>query len=74
MRVRQAVARLPAGQREVITLVDLEEFSYAEVAMILEIPIGTVMSRLSRARAALRDMLRERPAVAVVHQLKSMRG
>jgi RNA polymerase sigma-70 factor (ECF subfamily) len=74
MRVRQAVARLPAGQREVITLVDLEEFSYAEVAMILEIPIGTVMSRLSRARAALRDRLREQPAVAVVHQLKSMRG
>lgn len=61
-RVRREVARLPSGQREVITLVDLEECSYAEVAAILDIPIGTVMSRLSRARAALRDRLREQPA------------
>lgn len=74
-RVRQAVARLPAGQREVVTLVDLEEFSYAEVAVILEIPIGTVMSRLSRARAVLRDALREQPAAgAVVHQLRGARS
>lgn len=71
LRVREAVGRLPEGQREVVTLVDLEEFSYAEVATILEIPIGTVMSRLSRARLALREMLRERPATgAVVHRLK----
>lgn len=70
-RVRQAVGQLPAGQREVVTLVDLEEFSYAEVATILEIPIGTVMSRLSRARATLRDSLREQPATsAVVHRLR----
>ncbi len=58
-RVRQAVAALPVGQREVVTLVDLEEFSYAEVAAILEIPIGTVMSRLSRARNSLKEGLRE---------------
>lgn len=58
-RVRQAVAALPMGQREVVTLVDLEEFSYAEVAAILEIPIGTVMSRLSRARSTLKEGLRE---------------
>lgn len=71
-RVRLAVSRLPAGQREVVTLVDLEEFSYAEVATILEIPIGTVMSRLSRARSALRDALREQQsaATAVVHRLR----
>lgn len=55
--VRAAVARLPLGQREVLTLVDLEEFGYAEVARILEIPVGTVMSRLSRARAALKLIL-----------------
>lgn len=71
-RVRQAVSGLPAGQREVLTLVDLEEFSYAEVAAILEIPIGTVMSRLSRARVALREALREKvvPQAAVVRQLR----
>ena len=56
-RVRHAVARLPVGQREVVTLVDLEGFRYAEVAEILEIPIGTVMSRLSRARGQLRKEL-----------------
>lgn len=56
-RVQQAIARLPLGQRQVVTLVDLEGFSYAEVAGILEIPIGTVMSRLCRARQALKELL-----------------
>jgi len=46
-------------QRQVVTLVDLEEFSYAETADILEIPMGTVMSRLHRARAQLRTQLNE---------------
>lgn len=58
-RVRMAVGRLPLGQRQVVTLVDLEECSYAEVAAILGIPMGTVMSRLSRARLALRELLLE---------------
>jgi len=56
-RVQQAIAALPQGQRQVVTLVDLEGFSYAEVAGILEIPIGTVMSRLCRARQALKELL-----------------
>jgi RNA polymerase sigma-70 factor, ECF subfamily len=56
-RVRAAVERLPLGQREVLVLVDLEDCSYAEVADILGVPIGTVMSRLCRARGALRVTL-----------------
>ncbi len=55
--VRNAIARLQQKHRDVITLVDLMEFSYQEVSMALDIPIGTVMSRLCRARAQLRDKL-----------------
>ncbi|MHB1351782.1 MAG: RNA polymerase sigma factor [Thiobacillus sp.] len=55
--IRAAVAQLPPAQRQVVTLVDLEEFGYAEVAGILNIPVGTVMSRLSRARANLKKRL-----------------
>lgn len=58
-RVRNAIAYLPMGQRQVITLVDLEGCSYIEVAQILGVPIGTVMSRLSRARKALKERLLE---------------
>jgi len=56
-RVRKAVAALPLAHRQVVTLVDLEGFSYAAVAQILDIPVGTVMSRLSRGRRALRQHL-----------------
>lgn len=55
--LRKQVALLPDMQRQVLTLVDLEEFSYAETADILEVPVGTVMSRLHRARARLRSQL-----------------
>jgi RNA polymerase sigma-70 factor, ECF subfamily len=56
-KVRRAIAKLSEGQRQVVTLVDIEGFSYVEVAGILGVPIGTVMSRLCRARAALKDVL-----------------
>lgn len=55
--VRAAMMRLPEGQRQVVSLVDIEGFSYVEVAEILSVPIGTVMSRLCRARAALKEQL-----------------
>jgi RNA polymerase sigma-70 factor (ECF subfamily) len=55
--VRAAIAKLPQGQRQVVTLVDLEGFSYVEVAQILDVPIGTIMSRLCRARNAMKDIL-----------------
>lgn len=56
-RVRKAVEMLPLNQRQVITLVDLEDNSYQQVSEILDIPIGTVMSRLNRARNQLKSRL-----------------
>lgn len=50
----RALQRLPAEQRETLLLIALEGMSYAEAAEILDIPVGTVMSRLSRARQGLR--------------------
>jgi RNA polymerase sigma-70 factor, ECF subfamily len=54
---RRAMAELPAEQRAVLMLVAVEEMSYADAAQALDIPIGTVMSRLSRARRALAERL-----------------
>jgi RNA polymerase sigma-70 factor, ECF subfamily len=56
--IRAALEKLPLRFREVILLCDLEEMSYQEIAGTLGIPLGTVMSRLSRARGALRELLR----------------
>jgi RNA polymerase sigma factor (sigma-70 family) len=53
----RAIVRLPSEQRAVLLLVTLEEMSYEDVARTLGIPIGTVMSRLSRAREKLRLMM-----------------
>jgi len=61
--VMQRVSRLPPDQREILLLVAVEELRYHEVAAVLGIPIGTVMSRLSRARHKLRRMAME-PAFA----------
>ena len=58
----QHVGRLPADQREVLLLAAVEELRYEEIAMALAIPIGTVMSRLSRARAKLRGAFADAPA------------
>jgi RNA polymerase sigma-70 factor (ECF subfamily) len=52
--MQSAIERLPRPLLEVILLCDVEEMKYKEIALVLEIPIGTVMSRIARARAALR--------------------
>ncbi|HEV3239892.1 MAG TPA: sigma-70 family RNA polymerase sigma factor [Casimicrobiaceae bacterium] len=49
----EAIAELPLGYREVLILRELEEMSYRDIARVVDIPIGTVMSRLARARALL---------------------
>jgi RNA polymerase sigma-70 factor (ECF subfamily) len=61
-RVRRAMDDLPSEQREVLALVAIEGLSYREAAEVLGTPIGTVMSRLGRARARLGAMIEERAA------------
>jgi RNA polymerase sigma-70 factor (ECF subfamily) len=58
--VQQALADLPVPAREILLLCEVEEMSYQEIAETLAIPIGTVMSRLFRARKALRELLQKR--------------
>ena len=55
--VRTAIQRLPEEAREVILLREWEGLSYQEIATVLDCPVGTVMSRLARARSKLRDLL-----------------
>lgn len=55
--LERGLGRLPAEQREVLLMVSLEDMSYAEVSRALGVPIGTVMSRLSRARERLRNYM-----------------
>jgi RNA polymerase sigma-70 factor (ECF subfamily) len=55
--IQTALKELPVNFREIILLCDLEEMSYQEISQALGIPIGTVMSRLSRARRAMRALL-----------------
>ena len=57
--ITSAIQRLPVDFRMIIILCDLEEFSYEEMASILNIPIGTVRSRLHRARTLLKESLAE---------------
>lgn len=68
--VRQAMDRLPAAYRDIVALVDLGGLPYAEVAAVLDVPVGTVMSRLSRARQALLEIIGE----TNVRPLRTKRG
>jgi RNA polymerase sigma-70 factor, ECF subfamily len=58
-RVRQAIATLPENYREVVALCELQEMSYEEAAAALDCPVGTIRSRLFRARALLVEKLRD---------------
>ena len=62
--LQRCLLRLPMDQRAVLLLVSVEEMSYAEVAKVTSVPIGTVMSRLSRARDRMRELLDERRDVS----------
>jgi RNA polymerase sigma-70 factor, ECF subfamily len=56
-QVREAIESLPDAYREIVVLRDIEGFTYQEIAMVLNCPAGTVMSRLGRARGKLRKLL-----------------
>lgn len=60
--LERCLQRLPAEQRAVLLLVAMEDMSYEDTARILAVPVGTVMSRLSRARARLRSLMERGPA------------
>jgi RNA polymerase sigma-70 factor (ECF subfamily) len=57
--VWSTLARLPEAQREILILRDYQDLSYSEIAKVLSIPIGTVMSRLHRARKSMRELIDE---------------
>jgi RNA polymerase sigma-70 factor (ECF subfamily) len=64
IEVMRELGRLPPEQREVLVLAAVEEMRYEEIAAVLSIPVGTVMSRLSRAREKLRRFVNETPGDA----------
>jgi RNA polymerase sigma-70 factor (ECF subfamily) len=66
-RVRRAIERLSEDFREVIILREYDDLSYQEIADLLQCPKGTVMSRLARARAQMRDLLSETETVEKSH-------
>jgi RNA polymerase sigma factor (sigma-70 family) len=63
--VQRAIEDLPVHYRETLLLCEVEEMSYQEIAEVLSIPIGTVMSRLARARKAIRESVLSAPRVSV---------
>jgi RNA polymerase sigma-70 factor (ECF subfamily) len=71
--VLTALKALPPGFQEVIVLADVEELSYKEIATVLEIPIGTVMSRIHRGRRLLRAALAEYAAAQGIGRSRRVR-
>ena len=73
-QVRRAVLSLPAQSRAALVLREYEGLSYKEIAQALDVPIGTVMSRLNYARGRLRELIElELPGVGMTSQSKEMR-
>lgn len=70
--IQSAIEDLPLHSREVLLLCDLEEMSYREISETLSIPVGTVMSRLSRARNALAELVRQKLEGGTVHGLRDL--
>ncbi len=68
-RVRRAIEDLPVHYRETLLLCEVEEMSYQEIAEVMSIPIGTVMSRLARARKEVRQSLRSAPNAPLSREL-----
>ena len=72
--LQRCLLRLPDDQREVLLLVSLQDLGYEEVARITGVPVGTVMSRLSRARSRLRELMEgPRPAPAGAVPLRRLK-
>jgi RNA polymerase sigma-70 factor, ECF subfamily len=65
-----ALEAIPIGHREIILLCEVDEMSYREIAQVLDVPVGTVMSRLSRARAGLRRALEGKVKDQVKEEVK----
>lgn len=63
--LQRCLMRLPADQRAVLLLISLEGLTYEEAADVLAVPVGTVMSRLSRARSRLRELLDGEPSAGM---------
>jgi RNA polymerase sigma-70 factor, ECF subfamily len=70
--IQSAIEELPLHSREVLLLCDLEEMSYHEISETLSIPVGTVMSRLSRTTNALAELVRRRLEGGTVHGLRDL--
>ena len=70
--IQSAIEELPLHSREILLLCDLEEMSYRDISETLSIPIGTVMSRLSRARKTLAEVARRKLEGGTVHGLRDL--
>src|SRR5260370_7343102 len=74
--LQSAIDELPVHFREILLLCEVEEMSYQEISETLSVPVGTVMSRLSRAIKTLRDRLRphlqEEPRTAQLYQMHNL--